>query len=138
MSGKAKLATVAAATLASTVVPTFSGPASVQAATRQQHRPWYETHNGPRAYARRQTNRRQYRCLRWLWRRESGWHVHARNPSSGAYGIPQADPGYKMRTAGPDWRNNGHTQVRWGLRYIRHQYGTPCHAWHHSQRTGWY
>jgi hypothetical protein len=45
--------------------------------------------------------------------------VHAYNPYTGATGIPQAVPGYKMATAGPDWQNNAWTQERWGLRYIR-------------------
>ncbi|HSR25469.1 MAG TPA: hypothetical protein VLW53_18080, partial [Candidatus Eisenbacteria bacterium] len=34
----------------------------------------------------------QFSCLDSLWGRESGWNVHAQNPSSGAYGIPQALP----------------------------------------------
>ncbi len=38
----------------------------------------------------------QFGCLVSLWDRESGWNVYAQNPSSGAYGIPQALPGSKM------------------------------------------
>ena len=72
-----------------------------------------------------------------LWNRESGWDTSAYN-SSGAYGIPQALPGNKMSSAGPDWRHNAHTQIRWGLRYIANRYGSPSHAWAHSQATGWY
>jgi hypothetical protein len=34
----------------------------------------------------------QFDCLVTLWNHESGWRVHAANPS-GAYGIPQALPG---------------------------------------------
>jgi uncharacterized protein YabE (DUF348 family) len=79
----------------------------------------------------------QYSCLVSLWNRESGWRVHAANPS-GAYGIPQALPGAKMASAGPDWQNNAHTQIRWGLGYIASRYGTPCGAWAHSQATNWY
>jgi hypothetical protein len=80
----------------------------------------------------------QFGCLDSLFKRESGWRVHAQNPSSGAYGIPQALPGRKMASAGPDWRNNAATQIRWALGYIEDRYGTPCGAWSHSQRTGWY
>lgn len=80
----------------------------------------------------------QFQCLVWLWNRESGWRVTAENPWSGAYGIPQALPGSKMATAGPDWRTNGRTQVNWGLGYIANRYGTPCNAWQHSEDTGWY
>jgi hypothetical protein len=82
--------------------------------------------------------RKQFRYLNWLWNRESGWNKYARNPYSGAYGIPQALPGSKMASAGPNWRWNAWTQIRWGLRYIRARYGTPRRAWLHSQATGWY
>jgi hypothetical protein len=80
----------------------------------------------------------QFRCLDSLWTRESGWDRFARNPSSGAYGIPQALPGSKMATAGRDWRTNPVTQIRWGLQYIAASYGSPCGAWGHSQSHGWY
>jgi resuscitation-promoting factor RpfB len=79
----------------------------------------------------------QYSCLVSLWNKESGWRVHAANPS-GAYGIPQALPGAKMASAGPDWPNSAHTQIKWGLGYIASRYGTPCGAWAHSQATNWY
>lgn len=79
----------------------------------------------------------QFGCLVDLWNKESGWNTHASNPS-GAYGIPQALPGSKMATAGPDWQDSARTQIKWGLGYIRDRYGTPCAAWQHSQSTGWY
>ncbi|GAB3856358.1 hypothetical protein GCM10028801_13390 [Nocardioides maradonensis] len=79
----------------------------------------------------------QYGCLESLWNRESGWNVHAANPS-GAYGIPQSLPGSKMASAGPDWQNDAATQIKWGLGYIQDRYGSPCGAWGHSQATGWY
>ena len=80
----------------------------------------------------------QFGCLVDLWDRESHWNVHAGNPVTGAYGIPQALPGSKMATAGPDWQNNATTQIKWGLGYIASRYGTPCAAWAHSESTGWY
>ena len=80
----------------------------------------------------------QFSCLDSIYSQESGWNVHAANPTSSAYGIPQALPGSKMSSAGPNWRYNAHTQIRWGLRYIDHRYGTPANAWAHSQATGWY
>lgn len=79
----------------------------------------------------------QYSCLVSLWNRESHWRVNAENPD-GAYGIPQALPGNKMASAGPDWQTNATTQIKWGLGYIKGRYGTPCGAWAHSQATGWY
>ncbi len=80
----------------------------------------------------------QFGCLDSLWQKESGWNYRASNPSSGAYGIPQALPGGKMASAGSDWRTNPITQISWGLSYIKATYGTPCGAWSHSQATGWY
>jgi hypothetical protein len=80
----------------------------------------------------------QFGCLVSLWDRESHWRINAANPSSGAYGIPQALPGSKMASAGPDWRTNAETQIKWGLGYIRDRYGSPCGAWGHSQAHGWY
>jgi hypothetical protein len=79
----------------------------------------------------------QFGCLVNLWNRESSWNVHAAN-ASGAYGIPQAKPGSKMASAGPDWQNNATTQIKWGLGYIKDRYSTPCGAWAHSQSSGWY
>jgi hypothetical protein len=80
----------------------------------------------------------QYSCLYSLWYRESGWNPSAENPSSGAFGIPQALPGSKMASAGADWATNPATQIRWGLSYIQSVYGTPCGAWSHEESAGWY
>ena len=80
----------------------------------------------------------QFRCLDPLWERESGWNPSAENPSSGAFGIPQALPGAKMASAGADWATNGATQIRWGLGYIKATYGSPCAAWSHETADGWY
>jgi hypothetical protein len=80
----------------------------------------------------------EYSCLSSLWGHESGWDVHAENPSSGAYGIPQALPGSKMSSFGSDWQDNAVTQIQWGLSYIDQSYGTPCGAWSIFQSQGWY
>jgi len=80
----------------------------------------------------------QFSCLVSLWNEESGWNVTASNPSSGAYGIPQALPGSKMASAGPDWQTDAATQIRWGLGYIKADYGSPCGAWSHEEADGWY
>ena len=100
-------------------------------------------HLTPRQIARKLLRRfhwswRQFKYLNRLWDRESGWNVHASNPYSGAYGIPQAVPGSKMASAGRYWRSSAWTQIRWGLRYIRGRYGSPHRAWDHELRTGWY
>ena len=80
----------------------------------------------------------QWSCLNKLINRESGWNVHADNPNSDAYGIPQSLPGSKMASAGSDWRDSAQTQLTWMMRYIHDRYGSPCGAWGHSQATGWY
>jgi hypothetical protein len=80
----------------------------------------------------------QFSCLQPLWQQESGWNAAAENPTSGAYGIPQALPGSKMASAGSDWASNPATQIRWGLTYIQGSYGSPCGAWSHEESDGWY
>jgi hypothetical protein len=102
-----------------------------------------QARNDPRAAARAILGEfgladSQFSCLDSLWTRESNWQYSATNPSSGAYGIPQSLPASKMASAGPDYRTNPVTQIRWGLGYIQDRYGTPCNAWAHSQATGWY
>jgi len=79
----------------------------------------------------------QWGCLDDLWQAESGWVYNAEN-ASGAYGIPQALPGSKMASAGPDWQTDPTTQIKWGLGYIKDTYGTPCAAWDHEEADGWY
>lgn len=78
-----------------------------------------------------------FSCLDNIWTRESGWRYNAEN-ASGAYGIPQALPGSKMATAGPDWQTNPTTQIKWGLGYIQSTYGDPCSAWSFWQAHGYY
>jgi hypothetical protein len=80
----------------------------------------------------------QWPCLYDLWQRESGWNVYAENAASGAYGIPQSLPGYKMQSSGKDWQTNPATQINWGLGYIKGTYGTPCHAWQNELNYGYY
>jgi hypothetical protein len=76
-------------------------------------------------------------CLLDLWQRESGWSYDAEN-ASGAYGIPQSLPGSKMASAGADWQTNPATQIRWGLGYIKAQYGNPCSAWAFEEANNYY
>jgi hypothetical protein len=71
----------------------------------------------------------QYGCLNEIWTRESNWVYTATNPSSGAYGIPQALPAGKMAMFGSDWATNPATQIKWGIWYIKTIYGSPCNAW---------
>jgi hypothetical protein len=80
----------------------------------------------------------QWSCLLDLWNRESGWNYDAENPTSGAYGIPQALPASKMASAGADYLTDPTTQIKWGLGYISEIYGTPCAAWDFELANGYY
>ncbi len=80
----------------------------------------------------------QFSCLDQLWVGESNWEHTATNPTSGAYGIPQALPASKMSTAGSDWRTNPTTQIEWGLGYIQDSYGSPCSANEFKLANNWY
>ncbi len=80
----------------------------------------------------------QFDCFNNIIMRESMWRVNATNPSSGAYGIPQALPGSKMASEGSDWRTNPATQIIWGIKYMKDRYGSPCAAWSFKSANGWY
>jgi hypothetical protein len=90
--------------------------------------------NGPvQAYARKLLAARgwgnQWAAFNALVMGESGWNYRASNPSSGAYGIPQALPGSKMAAAGADWASNPYTQLRWMMGYIASVYRSPANAY---------
>lgn len=78
----------------------------------------------------------QFSCLDSLWVSESDWRVDADNPTSTAYGIPQALTGLHELPA--DYMTNPASQIRWGLGYIRDAYGSPCSAWSFKQGHNWY
>lgn len=79
----------------------------------------------------------QWTALNNIIMAESGYNVTAENPS-GAYGIPQALPGSKMASAGPNWRTSARTQIKWMLGYIRSTYGNPVNAWQFHLAHNWY
>ena len=70
----------------------------------------------------------QFNDLVTLWNKESSWLWYAQNPSSPAYGIPQANPGFKMAQFGANWRDDAAVQIDWGLYYIAQRYGSPSAA----------
>jgi len=77
----------------------------------------------------------QWPSLLALWNGESNWNAWAVNPSSGAYGIPQAlGHGHPYNLG--DYAN----QVRWGLGYISGTYGSPAAAYGKwlSRSPHWY
>lgn len=81
----------------------------------------------------------QWDALETLWDHESGWNNKAKNPSSGAYGIPQALPESKLPPAGRESGGSSATaQIQWGLAYIKNRYGNPVNAWAFWQQHHWY
>ena len=78
----------------------------------------------------------QFSCLDSLYMSESGWRVDADNPTSSAYGIPQALT--QLHDLPADYMTSAEAQIRWGLEYIQGTYGTPCSAWSFKSGHGWY
>lgn len=86
---------------------------------------------------------KQWDALNDLWMRESGWRTNADNPTSSAYGIPQAlvglhhkglPKGYYGKVTSGSWDRAASlnfsggdpaAQIDWGLEYIKGRYGTP-------------
>ncbi|MET9119953.1 NlpC/P60 family protein [Streptomyces sp. NPDC004528] len=97
---------------------------------------------GKQLAAKRGWTGKEWDALYQLWQHESNWNEKADNPSSHAWGIPQALPGSKMASKGKDWKTNPATQIEWGLDYIeeRPDYGKPSKAWDLWQRRNphWY
>jgi hypothetical protein len=91
-----------------------------------------QTNTPSKRYAVGLVSATQWPCLHELWMRESGWSPTSDNPTSSAYGIPQI-LGLEART-GDDYK----AQVRAGLSYIDHRYGTPCKAWSFWRSHRWY
>ncbi len=78
----------------------------------------------------------QFPCLDSLYVSESNWRINADNPTSSAYGIPQALT--SMHELPANYFTSAEAQIRWGLEYIQDAYGTPCSAWSFKQANGWY
>lgn len=78
----------------------------------------------------------QFSCLDSLYVSESDWRVDADNPTSSAYGIPQALT--QLHDLPADYMTSAESQIRWGLEYIQDTYGTPCSAWEFKQSNNWY
>ena len=111
------------------------GPTSADAAAAQ-------------AYARSRmgafgwTAPNEWPALQALWTGESNWSRLARNPGSGAYGIPQALPASKMGPAANPPTSSAGAQIDWGMNYIKSNpgYGDPATAYAKwlSRSPHWY
>ena len=74
-------------------------------------------------------NPKEYKCLNYLYGKESAWNPLAKNGSHN--GIPQGRSEYLARV-------DGYKQIQWGLNYIAHRYGEPCIALDHWRKHGWH
>jgi hypothetical protein len=63
-----------------------------------------------------------------------GGHGNTSEP----YGIPQANPGTKMASAGRDWATNPMTQIRWMIGYVNSKFGGECNAAYYRLHSGSY
>ena len=78
---------------------------------------------------------RQWKCLEYIWQKESRFNPKAKNKKSGAYGIAQFMPktwGSRKKTSDPA------KQIEYGIKYIKLRYGTPCHAMAFRFKYGYY
>ena len=80
---------------------------------------------------------RQFQCVKKLWHKESRWNPASISPTHD-YGIPQRHMRKASAEAKAKFLENPYAQILWGLSYIEHRYDSPCKAWAHSQRKGWY
>lgn len=69
---------------------------------------------------------------------ESNYSIDAREPSTGACGIPQALPCSKMASAGSDYLTNPITQLKWMSGYVISRYGSWYNAYLFKRQHGWY
>lgn len=75
-------------------------------------------------------NSKQLKCLFELIDRESDWNHKAANPHSTAFGLFQQ---LNLNPAASKQK-----QIRLGLTYVEHRYGTACAALKHHDLKGWY
>jgi hypothetical protein len=70
--------------------------------------------------------RDEWSAVDYIVSHESSWRLSAVNARSGAYGLCQALPSWKMASAGGDYRTNPVTQLKW------------CHQYAHARYGGWW
>jgi hypothetical protein len=87
--------------------------------------------------ARELLNPQQYSCLTKLIGKESGWRSEAQNPKSTASGLGQLLDGTYKRL-GMQKSDSGVAQLVATLSYIHRRHVTPCGAWIHFKKNGWY
>ncbi|KRN02161.1 SLT domain-containing protein [Levilactobacillus senmaizukei DSM 21775 = NBRC 103853] len=106
-----------------------SGGGGTSAAPSGSHKHWLEQAGIPA---------NQFGAYNAIITPESGWNPKIHNPSSSAYGLPQALPGSKMASAGSDWKTNPITQLKWMKGYVKGRYGGINQALSFRKAHGWY
>ena len=76
----------------------------------------------------------QFDSLNKLWNAESNWNYKAKNPKSGAAGIPQLIGGSNVENFDDDYK----VQIEHGFYHIKKKYKTPDDAWKFFQKKHWY
>ena len=76
----------------------------------------------------------QWPAMQAVVERESGFNPYAKNPSSGACGLAQAEPCSKLLCALSDVP----CQIQWVIAYVKNRYDTPEGAEGHEITYGWY
>lgn len=80
----------------------------------------------------------QFSCLDHVFNYESHWNYKDKNRRY--LGIPQVNSGF-VRSQGltkKQYMASYKIQVRVGVKYVKKRYGTPCKAWRHIKKHGWY
>jgi len=91
----------------------------------------------PKEIAKELLEPKQYGCLVKLLTRESNWRPTAQNSTSTASGIGQLLEG-TYKNLGMKKSDSGVAQLVATLSYIHRRHVTPCNAWRHSEKKGWY
>lgn len=80
----------------------------------------------------------QFACLDKVFNYESHWNDKDKN--SRYLGIPQVNVGFvhSQGYSKKQFMASYKIQVRVGLTYVKKRYGTPCKAWSHIKKRGWY
>ena len=113
---------------------------------RKEYKKYQREHRHPKwiALDLLNGNREEWSCLMYIVSKENATmdptldFGHGHGNVYEAYGIPQAYPGTKMASAGPDWRTNPKTQLRWMIGYCRSRYGSLCGAAYNRRVNGTY
>lgn len=87
--------------------------------------------------ARELLEKNQYLCLTKLIGKESAWNPKAENPKSTASGLGQLLDS-TASSLGMKKSDSAVSQLVATLSYISRRHVTPCNAWKHFQKKGYY